>query len=145
MKTGHENNKIITLFNCFFPKHCYDKKEKSTRYFLTLHPKMKEDKILWKKMTDVMDYIMDNYDLSEFEQLHIVEKDGFVYEIVGDLTARQPMLSCAIDEKTGFGILKMDGKEYRVYLGSSETEPVFLDENRIKQCHKWTIVEDRNV
>ena len=54
------------------------------------------------------------------------------------------MLSCAIDE-TGFGILKMDGKEYRIYLGSSETEPVFLDENRIKQIHKWTIVEDRNV
>mgnify|MGYP000958158308 FL=1 len=144
MKTGHENNKIITLFNCFFPKHCYDKKEKTTRYFLTLHPKMKEDKILWKKMTDVMDYIMDNYDLSEFEQLHIVEKDGFVYEVVGDLTAIQPMLSCAIDE-TGFGILKMDGKEYRVYLVSSETEPVFLDENRIKQFHKWTIVEVGNV
>lgn len=144
MKTGHENNKIITLFNCFFPKHCYDKKEKTTRYFLTLHPKMKDDKVLWKKMKDVMDYIMDNYDLSEFEQLHIVEKDGFVYEFVGDLTAIQPMLSCAIDE-TGFGILKMDGKEYRVYLGSSETEPVFLDENRIKQFHKWTIVEDRNV
>lgn len=145
MKTGHENNKIITLFNCFFPKHCYDKKEKTIRYFLTLHPKMKDDKVLWKKMADVMDYIMDNYDLSEFEQLHIVEKDGFVYEVVGGLTAIQPMLSCAIDEKTGFGILKMDGKEYRVYLGSSETEPVFLDENRIKQCHKWTIVEDRNV
>lgn len=144
MKTGHENNKIITLFNCFFPKHCYDKKEKTTRYFLALHPKMKEDKILWKKMTDVMDYIMDNYDLSEFEQLHIVEKDGFVYEVVGDLTAIQPMLSCAIDE-TGFGILKMDGKEYRVYLVSSETEPVFLDENRIKQFHKWTIVEVGNV
>ena len=144
MKTGHENNKIITLFNCFFPKHCYDKKEKTTRYFLTLHPKMKDDKVLWKKMTDVMDYIMDNYDLSEFEQLHIVEKDGLVYEVVGDLTAIQPMFSCAIDE-TGFGILKMDGKEYRVYLGSSETEPVFLDENRIKQFHKWTIVEDKNV
>lgn len=144
MKTGHENNKIITLFNCFFPKHCYDKKEKTTRYFLTLHPKMKDDKVLWKKMADVMDYIMDNYDLSEFEQLHIVEKDGFVYEVVGDLTAIQPMLSCAIDE-TGFGILKMDGKEYRVYLVSSETEPVFLDENRIKQFHKWTIVEVGNV
>lgn len=144
MKTGHENNKIITLFNCFFPKHCYDKKEKTTRYFLTLHPKMKDDKVLWKKMADVMDYIMDNYDLSEFEQLHIVEKDGFVYEVVGDLTAIQPMLSCAIDE-TGFGILKMDGKEYRVYLGSSETEPVFWDENKIKQFHKWTIVEARNV
>ena len=113
MKTGHENNKIITLFNCFFPKHCYDKKGKTTRYFLTLHPKMKEDKILWKKMTDVMDYIMDNYDLSEFEQLHIVEKDGFVYEVVGDLTARQPMLSCAIYE-TGFGILKMDGKSFTI-------------------------------
>lgn len=143
MKTGHENNKIITLFNCFFPKHCYDKKEKTTRYFLTLHPKMKDDKVLWKKMADVMDYIMDNYDLSEFEQLHIVEKDGFVYEVVGDLTAIQPMLSCAIDE-TGFGILKMDGKEYRVYLGSSETSPVLIEEG-IKQFHKWTIVEDRNV
>ena len=140
MKTGHENNKIITLFNCFFSKHCYDKKEKTTRYFLTLHPKMKEDKILWKKMTDVMDYIMDNYDLSEFEQLHIVERDGFVYEIVGDLTTRQPMLSCAIDE-TGFGILKMDGKEYRVYLGSSEASPVLAEEG-IKQFHKWTIVEN---
>ena len=46
MKTGHENNKIITLFNCFFPKHCYDKKEKTIRYFLTLHPKMKDDKVL---------------------------------------------------------------------------------------------------
>lgn len=144
MKTGHENNKIITLFNCFFPKHCNDKKERTTRYFLTLHPKMKEDKVLWKKMTDVMDYIMDNYDLSEFEQLHIVERDGFVYEVAGDLTAIQPMLSCAIDE-TGFGILKIDGKEYRVYLGNSGTEPVWLDENRIKQFHKWTIVEDRNV
>lgn len=143
MKTGHENNKIITLFNCFFPKHCYDKKEKTTRYFLTLHPKMKEDKILWKKMTDVMDYIMDNYDLSEFEQLHIVEKDGFVYEVVGDLTAIQPMLSCAIDE-TGFGILKMDGKEYRVYLGNQEASPVLVEEG-IKQFHKWTIVEDKNV
>lgn len=140
MKTGHENNKIITLFNCFFPKHCYDKKEKSTRYFLTLHPKMKEDKVLWKKMTDVMDYIMDNYDLSEFEQLHIVERDGFVYEVAGDLTAIQPMLSCEIDE-TGFGILKMDGKEYRVYLGSSETSPVLVEEG-IKQFHKWTIVEN---
>lgn len=143
MKTGHENNKIITLFNCFFPKHCYDKKEKTTRYFLTLHPKMKEDKILWKKMTDVMDYIMDNYDLSEFEQLHIVEKDGFVYEVVGDLTAIQPMLSCAIDE-TGFGILKMDGKEYRVYLGNQEASPALVEEG-IKQFHKWTIVEDKNV
>lgn len=139
MKTGHENNKIITLFNCFFPKHCYDKKEKSTRYFLTLHPKMKEDKILWKKMTDVMDYIMDNYDLNEFEQLHIVEKDGFVYEVVGDLTARRPMLSCAIDE-TGFGILKMDGKEYRVYLGDQEVSPALVEEG-FKQFHKWTIVE----
>lgn len=139
MKTGHENNKIITLFNCFFPKHCYDKKEKSTRYFLTLHPKMKEDKVLLKKMTDVMDYIMDNYDLSEFEQLHIVEKDGFVYEIVGDLTTRQPMLSCAIDE-TGFGILKIDGKEYRVYLGNPETSTALIEEG-IKQFHKWTIVE----
>lgn len=139
MKTGHENNKIITLFNCFFPKHCYDKKEKTTRYFLTLHPKMKEDKILWKKMTDVMDYIMDNYDLSEFEQLHIVEKDGFVYEVVGDLTARRPVLSCAIDE-TGFGILKMDGKEYRVYLGDQESSPALVEEG-FKQFHKWTIVE----
>lgn len=143
MKTGHENNKIITLFNCFFQKHCYDKKEKTIRYFLTLHPKMKEDKILWKKMTDVMDYIMDNYDLSEFEQLHIVEKDGFVHEVVGDLTARQPMLSCAIYE-TGFGILKMDGKEYRVYLGNQEASPALVEEG-IKQFHKWTIVEDRNV
>ena len=139
MKTGHENNKIITLFNCFFPKHCYDKKEKTIRYFLTLHPKMKDDKVLLKKMTDVMDYIMDNYDLSEFEQLHIVEKDGFVYEVVGDLTARQPMLSCAIDE-TGFGILKMDGKEYRVYLGNQEASTVSSEEG-IKQIHKWTIVE----
>lgn len=139
MKTGHENNKIITLFNCFFPKHCYDKKEKTIRYFLTLHPKMKDDKVLWKKMTDVMDYIMDNYDLSEFEQLHIVEKDGFVYEVVGDLTAIQPMLSCVIDE-TGFGILKMDGKEYRVYLGNQEASPVLVEEG-IKQLHKWTIVE----
>lgn len=139
MKTGHENNKIITLFNCFFPKHCYDKKEKTTRYFLTLHPKMKDDKVLWKKMTDVMDYIMDNYDLSEFEQLHIVEKDGFVYEVVGDLTARQPMLSCAIYE-TGFGILKMDGKEYRVYLGNQEASPYLVEEG-FKQFHKWTIVE----
>ncbi len=139
MKTGHENNKIITLFNCFFPKHCYDKKEKTIRYFLTLHPKMKEDKILWKKMTDVMDYIMDNYDLSEFEQLHIVEKDGFVYEVVGDLTAIQPMLSCEIDE-TGFGILKMDGKEYRVYLGNQEASPALVEEG-FKQFHKWTIVE----
>lgn len=143
MKTGHENNKIITLFNCFFPKHCYDKKEKTTRYFLTLHPKMKDDKVLWKKMADVMDYIMDNYDLSEFEQLHIVEKDGFVYEVVGDLTAIQPMLSCAIDE-TGFGILKMDGKEYRVYLGNQEASTVSSEEG-IKQIHKWTIVEARNV
>ena len=143
MKTGHENNKIITLFNCFFPKHCYDKKEKTIRYFLTLHPKMKDDKVLLKKMTDVMDYIMDNYDLSEFEQLHIVEKDGFVYEVVGDLTARQPMLSCAIDE-TGFGILKMDGKEYRVYLGNQEASTVSSEEG-IKQIHKWTIVEARNV
>ena len=133
-------NKIITLFNCFFPSHCYDKKEKTMRYFLTIHPKMEEDKILRKKMTDVMDYIMDNYDLSEFEQLHIVEKDGFVYEVAGDLTAIQPMLSCAIDE-TGFGILKMDGKEYRVYLGSSETSPVLAEEG-IKQFHKWTIVEN---
>lgn len=140
MKTGHENNKIITLFNCFFPKHCYDKKEKTIRYFLTLHPKMKDDKVLLKKMTDFMDYIMDNYDLSEFEQLHIVEKDGFVYEVVGDFTARQPMLSCAIDE-TGFGILKMDGKEYRVYLGNQEASTV-LSEEGIKQLHKWTIVED---
>lgn len=139
MKTGHENNKIITLFNCFFPKHCYDKKEKTIRYFLTLHPKMKDDKVLWKKMTDVMDYIMDNYDLSEFEQLHIVEKEGFVYEVVGDLTARQPMLSCAIDE-TGFGILKMGGKEYRVYLGNQEASTVSSEEG-IKQLHKWTIVE----
>lgn len=139
MKTGHENNKIITLFNCFFPKHCYDKKEKTIRYFLTLHPKMKDDKVLLKKMTDVMDYIMDNYDLSEFEQLHIVEKDGFVYEVVGDLTARQPMLSCAIYE-TGFGILKMDGKEYRVYLGNQEASTVSSEEG-IKQIHKWTIVE----
>lgn len=139
MKTGHENNKIITLFNCFFPKHCYDKKEKTIRYFLTLHPKMKEDKILWKKMKDVMDYIMDNYDLSEFEQLHIVEKDGFVYEVVGDLTAIQPMLSCEIDE-TGFGILKMDGKEYRVYLGNQEASPALVEEG-FKQFHKWTIVE----
>lgn len=139
MKTGHENNKIITLFNCFFPKHCYDKKEKTTRYFLTLHPKMKDDKVLWKKMADVMDYIMDNYDLSEFEQLHIVEKDGFVYEVVGDLTAIQPMLSCEIDE-TGFGILKMDGKEYRVYLGNQEASPALVEEG-IKQFHKWTIVE----
>ena len=139
MKTGHENNKIITLFNCFFPKHCYDKKEKTTRYFLTLHPKMKDDKVLWKKMTDVMDYIMDNYDLSEFEQLHIVEKDGFVYEVVGDLTARRPVLSCAIDE-TGFGILKMDGKEYRVYLGDQESSPALVEEG-FKQFHKWTIVE----
>lgn len=143
MKTGHENNKIITLFNCFFPKHCYDKKEKTIRYFLTLHPKMKDDKVLLKKMTDVMDYIMDNYDLSEFEQLHIVEKDGFVYEVVGDLTARQPMLSCAIDE-TGFGILKMDGKEYRVYLGNQEASTVSSEEG-IKQIHKWTIVEAGNV
>lgn len=139
MKTGHENNKIITLFNCFFPKHCYDKKEKTIRYFLTLHPKMKDDKVLRKKMTDVMDYIMDNYDLSEFEQLHIVEKDGFVYEVLGDLTARQPMLSCAIDE-TGFGILKMDGKEYRVYLGNQEASPALVEEG-FKQFHKWTIVE----
>lgn len=139
MKTGHENNKIITLFNCFFPKHCYDKKEKTIRYFLTLHPKMKYDKVLWKKMADVMDYIMENYDLSEFEQLHIVEKEGFVCEVVGDLTARQPMLSCAIDE-TGFGILKMDGKEYRVYLGNQEASPV-LTEKGFKQFHKWTIVE----
>ena len=139
MKTGHENNKIITLFNCFFPKHCYDKKEKTIRYFLTLHPKMKDDKVLLKKMTDVMDYIMDNYDLSEFEQLHIVEKDGFVYEVVGDLTARQPMLSCAIDE-TGFGILKMDGKEYRVYLGNQEASPALVEEG-FKQFHKRTIVE----
>ena len=139
MKTGHENNKIITLFNFFFPKHCYDKKEKTTRYFLTLHPKMKDDKVLWKKMADVMDYIMDNYDLSEFEQLHIVEKDGLVYEVVGDLTAIQPMLSCAIDE-TGFGILKMDGKEYRVYLGNQEASTVSSEEG-IKQIHKWTIVE----
>lgn len=143
MKTGHENNKIITLFNCFFPKHCYDKKEKTIRYFLTLHPKMKDDKVLLKKMTDVMDYIMDNYDLSEFEKLHIVEKDGFVYEVVGDLTARQPMLSCAIDE-TGFGILKMDGKEYRVYLGNQEASTVSSEEG-IKQIHKWTIVEAGNV
>lgn len=139
MKTGHENNKIITLFNCFFPKHCYDKKEKTIRYFLTLHPKMKYDKVLWKKMADVMDYIMDNYDLSEFEQLHIVEKDGFVYEVVGDLTAIQPMLSCAIDE-TGFGILEMDGKEYRVYLGNQEASTVSSEEGT-KQIHKWTIVE----
>ena len=139
MKTGHENNKIITLFNCFFPKDCYDKKEKTIRYFLTIHPKMKDDKVLWKKMTDVMDYIMDNYDLSEFEQLHIVEKDGFVYEVVGDLTARQPMLSCAIYE-TGFGILKMDGKEYRVYLGNQEASPALVEEG-FKQLHKWTIVE----
>lgn len=141
MKTGHENNKIITLFNCFFPKHCYDKKERTMRYFLTLHPKMEEDKILRKKMTDVMDYIMDNYDLSEFEQLHMVEKDGFVYGVVGDLTTRQPMLYCAIDE-TGFGILKTNDGEYRVYLGGSETSPVLVEEG-IKQFHKWTIVEDR--
>lgn len=134
-------NKIITLFNCFFPSHCYDKKEKSMRYFLTIHPKMEEDKILRKKMTDVMDYIMDNYDLSEFEQLHIVEKDGFVYKVVGDLS--QLMLSCVIDE-TGFGILKMNGEEYRVYLGSSESAPVLVDDG-IKQFHKWTIVEDRDV
>lgn len=86
-----------------------------------------------------MDYIMDNYDLNEFEQLHIVEKDGFVYEVVGDLTARRPMLSCAIDE-TGFGILKMDGKEYRVYLGDQESSPALVEEG-FKQFHKWTIVE----
>lgn len=132
-------NKIITLFNCFFPSHCYDKKERTMRYFLTIHPKMEEDKILRKKMTDVMDYIMDNYDLSEFEQLHIVEKDGFVYEVAGDLTAKQPMLSCAIDE-TGFGILKTNGKEYRVYLASTESAPALVD-GGIKQLHKWTIVE----
>lgn len=50
------------------------------------------------------------------------------------------ILTCEIDE-TGFGTLKMNGQEYKVYLGGQETEPVFLNEKRIKQHHKWTIIE----
>lgn len=51
-----------------------------------------------------------------------------------------PILTCEIDEN-GFGILKTNGKEYRVYLGSTESSPVLVD-GGIKQFHKWTIVED---